>query len=129
MGSPEVADLMGLEGARSPDLKLRLRLVAPDIMGFLGDRLKVQLREQGARHDLVDAVLALQDEARLDDLFVVVRRVDALGKFLDTVDGKQLLAGYRRATNLLRDEEKKRSRDVYWSDCPRSIKRTRGTRA
>jgi glycyl-tRNA synthetase beta chain len=68
------------------------------------ERLKVQLREQGARHDLVDAVFALEGQ---DDLLLIVRRVEALGKFLSTDDGKSLLAGYKRATNILRIEEKK----------------------
>ncbi len=73
-------------------------------MSFLADRLKVQLREEGSRHDLVDAVFALEGQ---DDLLLIVRRVDALGKFLDTEDGKNLLAGVKRASNILRIEEKK----------------------
>src|SRR5579863_5426514 len=79
-----------------------------DLLFFLADRLKVQLREQGARHDLVDAVFALGGQ---DDLFLIVHRVEALGKFLDTDDGKNLLAGYKRATNIIRIEEKKDKRD------------------
>ena len=79
---------------------------ALDLQAFLRDRLKVQLRDQGARHDLVDAVLALEQ----DDLVRIVRRVEALGKFLDTEDGKNLLAGYKRAANILRIEEKKDGR-------------------
>ncbi len=75
-----------------------------DLLSFFADRLKVQLREQGARHDLVDAVFALGGQ---DDLLMVVRRVEALGKFLDTDDGKNLLAGVKRASNILRIEEKK----------------------
>jgi glycyl-tRNA synthetase beta chain len=75
-----------------------------DLLVFFADRLKVQLREQGARHDLVDAVFALEGQ---DDLLLIVRRVEALGKFLDTEDGKNLLAGYKRATNIIRIEEKK----------------------
>jgi glycyl-tRNA synthetase beta chain len=83
-----------------------------DLLSFLADRLKVQLREQGVRHDLVDAVLALQDlgvgpSETNDDLLLTVRRVEALGKFLDTDDGKNLLAGTKRAANILRIEEKK----------------------
>ena len=74
------------------------------LMSFFADRLKVQLRDQGARHDLVDAVFALEGQ---DDLLMVVRRVEALGKFLDTDDGKNLLAGTKRAANILRIEEKK----------------------
>jgi glycyl-tRNA synthetase beta chain len=77
---------------------------ALDLLVFFADRLKVQLREQGARHDLVDAVFALEGQ---DDLLMVVRRVEALGKFLDTDDGKNLLAGTKRAANILRIEEKK----------------------
>lgn len=74
------------------------------LLSFFADRLKVQLREQGARHDLVDAVFALPGQ---DDLVLVVKRVEALGKFLETDDGANLLAGYRRAANILRAEEKK----------------------
>jgi glycyl-tRNA synthetase beta chain len=77
---------------------------AIDLLSFFADRLKVQLREQGARHDLVDAVFALEGQ---DDLLMVVRRVEALGKFLDTDDGENLLAGTKRAANILRIEEKK----------------------
>ncbi|MGA7959181.1 MAG: glycine--tRNA ligase subunit beta [Xanthobacteraceae bacterium] len=81
---------------------------AIELLSFFADRLKVQLRDQGARHDLVDAVFALEGQ---DDLLLIVRRVEALGKFLDTEDGKNLLAGYKRATNIIRIEEKKDSRD------------------
>jgi glycyl-tRNA synthetase beta chain len=80
---------------------------AGDLLSFFADRLKVQLRDQGARHDLVDAVFALEGQ---DDLLMVVRRVEALGKFLDTDDGKNLLAGTKRAANILRIEEKKDGR-------------------
>ena len=79
-----------------------------DLLAFFADRLKVQLREQGARHDLVDAVFAVGGQ---DDLLMVVRRVEALGKFLDSDDGKNLLAGVKRATNIIRIEEKKDKRD------------------
>ena len=136
-----------------------------DLLSFFADRLKVHLREQGARHDLIDAVFALgtppspcgegsgvggagqdADESAdapaadaagapsstrsmptpptpldlrssrpspqgggegLDDLLMIVRRVEALGRFLDTEDGRNLLAGYKRAANILRIEEKK----------------------
>ncbi|MEZ5822872.1 MAG: glycine--tRNA ligase subunit beta [Xanthobacteraceae bacterium] len=78
-----------------------------DLLAFFADRLKVQLRDQGARHDLVDAVFALEGQ---DDLLMVVRRVEALGKFLDTDDGKNLLAGTKRASNILSIEEKKDKR-------------------
>jgi glycyl-tRNA synthetase beta chain len=82
-------------------------LLASDLLSFFADRLKVQLREQGARHDLVDAVFALGNQ---DDLLMVVRRVEALGQFLDTDDGKNLLAGAKRANNILAIEEKKDKR-------------------
>ena len=80
-----------------------------DLLSFLADRLEVQLRDDGARHDLVDAVFAQNygKDSGQDDLLLIVRRVDALGKFLDTDDGKNLLAGVKRASNILRIEEKK----------------------
>jgi glycyl-tRNA synthetase beta chain len=78
--------------------------VHQSLLDFLSERLKVQLREQGARHDLVDAVYALRGQ---DDLLLIVRRVEALSKFLETDDGKNLLAGYKRAVNIIRIEEKK----------------------
>ncbi|OAF16983.1 glycine--tRNA ligase subunit beta [Bradyrhizobium neotropicale] len=81
--------------------------IPSDLLAFFADRLKVQLREQGARHDLVDAVFALGGQ---DDLLMIVRRVEALGKFLDTDDGKNLLAGTKRASNILSIEERKDKR-------------------
>ena len=78
--------------------------VLTDLLAFFADRLKVQLREQGARHDLVDAVFGLGDQ---DDLVMIVRRIEALAAFLDTDDGANLLSGFRRAANILRDEERK----------------------
>jgi glycyl-tRNA synthetase beta chain len=81
-----------------------LSFLPSDLLSFFADRLKVQLREKGARHDLVDAVFALDGQ---DDLLLIVRRVEALGKFLDSDDGKNLVAGYKRATNIIRIEEKK----------------------
>jgi glycyl-tRNA synthetase beta chain len=75
---------------------------------FFQERLKVQLREEGARHDLVDAVLHLRGAEA--GIVSIVGRVEALGRFLDTEDGKNLLAGYKRATNIIRIEEKKGGR-------------------
>ena len=66
--------------------------------------LKVYLRDKGARHDLIDAVFALPGQ---DDLVLIVRRVEALGSFLDTEEGRNVLAGHRRAANILRAEEKR----------------------
>ncbi len=119
---------------------------APDLLAFFIDRLKVYLRDKGARHDLIDAAIGESfspqggekvsaqqtDEGRRstptgsgspltpalspqagrggrspDDLLMITRRVDALAKFLDTDDGKNLLAGYKRAANILKAEEKK----------------------
>ncbi len=74
-----------------------------EILAFLADRLKVLLREQGRRHDLVDAVFALGD----DDLSRVVARIDALAEFLGNVDGANLIAGYRRTSNILAAESRK----------------------
>jgi glycyl-tRNA synthetase beta chain len=91
------------------------RSVPDDLLAFFADRLKVQLREQGARHDLVDAVFALEGQ---DDLVLIVRRVEALAKFLDTADGKNLLAGYKRAANIIRIEEKKDARDYVGKPDP-----------
>jgi glycyl-tRNA synthetase beta chain len=93
--------------------------VETDLLIFFADRLKVQLREQGARHDLVDAVFALDGQ---DDLLLIVRRVEALGKFLDTEDGKNLLAGYKRATNIIRIEERKDNRDYTGAPDPKRYK-------
>jgi glycyl-tRNA synthetase beta chain len=75
-----------------------------ELLDFFADRLKVYLKDQGARHDLIDAVFSLGGQ---DDLLMVVRRVEALSKFLDSDDGKNLLAGVKRAANILRIEEKK----------------------
>ncbi|HSI41551.1 MAG TPA: glycine--tRNA ligase subunit beta [Xanthobacteraceae bacterium] len=93
-----------VEGSRSAGVRWEKIQTLVDLLAFLADRLKVHLREQGARHDLVDAVFALEGQ---DDLLLVVKRVEALGRFLATEDGKALLAGYKRAANILRIEEKK----------------------
>ncbi|MEQ1771773.1 MAG: glycine--tRNA ligase subunit beta, partial [Devosia sp.] len=77
--------------------------VDPDLLAFFHDRLKVSLREAGARHDLVDAVITTNS----DDILEITRRVDALSALLSADDGKNLLAGYRRAANILAAEEKK----------------------
>ncbi len=74
------------------------------LLAFFTDRLKIYLRDKGARHDLIDAVFALPGQ---DDLLMIVTRVNALSAFLDTDDGKNLLEVYKRAANFLRDEEKK----------------------
>jgi glycyl-tRNA synthetase beta chain len=79
-----------------------------DLLVFFSDRLKVALRDKGVRHDLIDAVFALRSDATpMDDLLIVTRRVQALQNFLSTDDGKNLLAGYKRATNIVKIEEGK----------------------
>ncbi|WP_105429367.1 glycine--tRNA ligase subunit beta [Neorhizobium sp. T6_25] len=79
------------------------RAYSPDLLSFFHDRLKVYLRDQGARHDLIDAVLTPDS----DDLLMVARRVEALTAFITSEDGKNLLAGTKRAVQLLAAEEKK----------------------
>ena len=80
-----------------------LRDVKPELLPFIADRLKVHLREQGIRHDLIAAVFAIQE----DDLVRLLACVNALSKFLDTEDGANLLIAYRRASNIVAIEEKK----------------------
>jgi glycyl-tRNA synthetase beta chain len=103
----------GVTGTGEPQL-------AAQLLAFLADRLKIYLRERGARHDLIDAVFALPDQ---DDLLLVVRRVEALGAFLDTEDGANLLAGYRRAANILRAEEKKEGEGAFEASVDHSLLR------
>lgn len=79
-------------------------LLKADLLSFFADRLKVYLKDKGARHDLIDAVFSLGGQ---DDIALIVRRVDALGEFLSTDDGANLLAGVKRASNILSIEEKK----------------------
>ncbi|EKF41371.1 glycine--tRNA ligase subunit beta [Nitratireductor indicus] len=74
-----------------------------DLLSFFHDRLKVYLRDQGARYDLIDAVISSDS----DDLLLIVSRVDALSEFLATTDGENLLAGTKRAANIVADAEKK----------------------
>ncbi len=134
--------------SRKSEAEVPARIVAlrSDLLSFFHDRLKVYLRDQGARHDLIDAVLSMGAENTLplvgrvdaegggvgvekssmtgatptpglsphgggertnDDLLMIVARVNALGKFLETEDGKSLLVGYKRAANIVRAEEKK----------------------
>lgn len=85
--------------------RLRFSLTgSSDLLAFFADRLKVALKEKGIRHDLIDAVFSLGNE---DDLVRLVARVEALQAFLKSDDGKTLLAGYKRAANILKAEEKK----------------------
>jgi glycyl-tRNA synthetase beta chain len=89
------------------DNNLRFPLeVEPDLLSFFHDRLKVSLRDAGARHDLVDAVIGKDS----NDMLEITERVEALSKLLGSEDGKNLLAGYKRAANILAAEEKKDGR-------------------
>jgi len=103
--SAEVSRQVGADVLRFhlPSSELAFAPTVLDLLAFLADRLKVQLRDQGKRHDLVDAVFALGD----DDLVRIVARVEALDVFLKSQDGANLLAGYKRAANILAAEEKK----------------------
>ncbi|HYJ57978.1 MAG TPA: glycine--tRNA ligase subunit beta, partial [Methyloceanibacter sp.] len=86
-----------------------------NLLDFFVDRLEAQFRARGARHDLISAALSISLE---DDLVLIVRRVEALGKFLETEDGKNLLAGTKRAANILRIEEKKDAREFVGKPDP-----------
>ena len=101
----EIVDAVSRASRRTqvPD-DARLRATTLSLIDFFADRLKVYLRDKGARYDLIDAVFALPGQ---DDLLTIVWRVEALGRLLDTEDGRNLLAGYRRAANILRAEEKR----------------------
>lgn len=81
---------------------LRMRVAEGELLAFFADRLKVQQKEAGVRHDLIDAVFALGGE---DDLVRLLARVHALQAFIGTEDGKNLHAGYKRAANILKKED------------------------
>ncbi len=86
------------------DVASLARDAARDLLGFFADRLKVYLREQGVRHDLIAAIFELGDE---DDLVRLLARVEALREFLASDDGENLLIANRRAANIVRIESKK----------------------
>ena len=97
-----------LESGIRVDLLRLFGATGQDLLSFFADRLKVYLRDRGARHDLVDAVFALNQLGQpQDDLVLIVKRVEALSEFLGSEDGKNLLSGYKRAVNILNIEEKK----------------------
>ena len=96
-----------------------------DLLAFFADRLRVHLRDQGARHELIDAVVSLCDQ---DDLLMIVRRIEALGRFLATEDGEHLLAGVKRAENILRIEEKK-DKTTYDAGIDKGLLREREEKA
>lgn len=103
--SPQVRDEGGATYQLREGFKIRpLDEVSPDLLSFFTDRLKVHLKSEGVRHDLIDAVMAKGDE---DDLVRLLARVDALSGFVATDDGANLLAAHKRAANILKIEEKK----------------------
>lgn len=107
--------LIGVSAARvgSPfEGSARLEALAnlkssPTLIEFFHDRLKVYLRDKGHRHDHIDAVLVRADGALEDDFTLIVRKLQALEAFLKSDDGANLAAGYKRAANILKAEEKK----------------------
>ena len=101
-----VVDEGQVDEAASEDAT-RAGILARSLVEFLADRLKVALREKGVRHDLISAVFALGEE---DDLVRLLARVDALKLFLESEDGANLLTAYKRASNIVRIEEKKDGR-------------------
>ena len=105
---PELDEVVGVydhsrRKTSAPD-DARIRATTASLLAFFADRLKVYLRDKGARHDLIDSVFALPGQ---DDLLMIVLRVEALGHFLDSDDGRNLLMGYRRSANILRAEERR----------------------
>ena len=113
---------MSLSQSREPDKKPDVAaLKARTLRDFFADRLRVHLRDQGARHDLIDAVFSLESQ---DDLLMSVRRVEALEKFLDTEDGANLLIGVKRAINILRIEENNDSSKYDQAPDPNLLKRS-----
>jgi len=94
--------------ARSPESIDKAWQLSLDLLSFFADRLKVHLRDEGIRHDVIDAVFAPRPDGTVDDDLVrVTAKSRALQGFIDTEDGAALLAGYRRAANILKIEEKK----------------------
>jgi glycyl-tRNA synthetase beta chain len=117
--NPGAAMLVGADGTARvtrpvPGTDRHVDLLAFDILEFLADRLRVQLRAEGARHDVVTAVFAAGAD---DDIVRLLRRAEAIAAFLGQDDGANLLSAYRRAANILRIEERK---DGPHTDAPDS---------
>ena len=98
---------------KDSDAAHRLDRTAPEILDFFADRLKVQQREAGVRHDLIDAVFSLGSE---DDLIRLLARVKALQEFVETKDGADLLTPYKRAANILKKEKWEATKVAAGSD-------------
>ena len=104
-----VLQKLGLEAPEDTDTVLgkvsaKMPGVSEDLLGFFHDRLKVHLKEEGIRHDVIDACLAMPGN---DDLTLLVKRAEALAAFLKTDDGENLLQGFKRANNILSQAEEK----------------------
>jgi glycyl-tRNA synthetase beta chain len=114
----EIESHVDAEASHLPEGKDRQAIIsahrghALDLLAFFADRLKIYLRDKGIKHDRIDAVFALGGQ---DDLFLIAARVKALDEFLKTKDGENLLAGYKRAVNIVRIEEKKAGPNVEFS--------------
>ncbi|WFE73908.1 glycine--tRNA ligase subunit beta [Roseinatronobacter sp. S2] len=100
----EVSMVVFQEGDETVELVASSASAAENLLAFFHDRLKVHLREQGIRHDVIDACLAMPNN---DDLTLLVKRAEALAAFLKTSDGENLLQGFKRANNILTKEEAK----------------------
>ena len=105
-------------GLYSGALKVNNEQVVNDLLSFFADRLKVHLKQDGVRHDLITSVFAVGGE---DDLVRLMKRVDALTHFLNTDDGTNLLTAYKRAANIVRIEEKKDGTSFAGKDTPADL--------
>ena len=101
---PDAAGVAAMARSVGPELVEGWRRVAAEVLAFIADRLRVQLRADGARHDILAAVFAAGAD---DDLVRVLARTDAVAAFVATAEGANLLAAYRRAANILRIEDRK----------------------
>jgi glycyl-tRNA synthetase beta chain len=111
----DIADIYVAQWSKAE--RQHLKIIADDVLAFVVERLKIQMREKGIRHDVVDAVFALGGE---DDLVRLLARVEAVQSFLGTEAGKNLLTAYGRAANIVRVEERKdRTLTVQIADRPK----------
>ena len=95
---------MAIRGLVDQNVQARVRIVIYDLLSFFHDRLKVFLKDQGIRHDVIDACLAMPGN---DDLTLLVKRATALQAFISSDDGTNLLQGFKRANNILSQAEAK----------------------
>lgn len=105
-GAQDISNVLSLQEKKyAEELIAKAEPALQDLLGFFHDRLKVYLREEGARHDAIDAVLAPQ----ADNFLQAARRIEALIAFINTDDGDKLLGGAKRAANILDAETKKKT--------------------